>query len=338
MKVFGDQLNPTIPYKTFVLSNKDTAQWIVKEMLEKYGLKHANAHEYCLVEVGKIENCILMNISIRLSFHRRTKIFEKFFFVMKIVHWRFIWIIQHKNLKVRIIVWILFTFQLFSNGRINCFQSHQMSGRIHANSSTTSTWWSNPSSTSVNVNRNQCWYFSSFFFLFFISCSFLSLDETNLPHPQVFKLRTTRIYLGRNHRQDDKRESIYVNIILKKRITRQYRIRDLDWWRWDWTRTCYSRQSSWNSYCHSIRTNLVRWKINVETIYTSWSCSNLFWTTFNISILSNTKEIIDSYITSNINDKWNNESKFFKTNFNDEFRIWQKIKCSSWINRSFSRE
>lgn len=51
MKVFGDQLNPSIPYKTFVLSNKDTAQWIVKEMLEKYGLKHANVHEYCLLQV-----------------------------------------------------------------------------------------------------------------------------------------------------------------------------------------------------------------------------------------------------------------------------------------------
>ena len=36
MKVFGDALNPSIPYKTFLLSVKDTAEWIVKEMLEKY--------------------------------------------------------------------------------------------------------------------------------------------------------------------------------------------------------------------------------------------------------------------------------------------------------------
>ncbi|CAF4300418.1 unnamed protein product, partial [Rotaria magnacalcarata] len=36
MKVFGDALNPSIPYKTFLLSIKDTAEWVVKEMLEKY--------------------------------------------------------------------------------------------------------------------------------------------------------------------------------------------------------------------------------------------------------------------------------------------------------------
>lgn len=51
MKVFGDELNPSIPYKTFVLSVKDTAEWIVKEMLEKYGLKHENSYDYCLVQV-----------------------------------------------------------------------------------------------------------------------------------------------------------------------------------------------------------------------------------------------------------------------------------------------
>lgn len=51
MKIFGDQLNPTIPYKTFVLSNKDTVEWIVKEMLEKYGLKHVNAKDYRLLMI-----------------------------------------------------------------------------------------------------------------------------------------------------------------------------------------------------------------------------------------------------------------------------------------------
>ena len=60
IKIFGDQLNPTISYKTFVLSNKDTAEWIVKEMLEKYGLKHANAKDYRLIEVGKEIVCHLL--------------------------------------------------------------------------------------------------------------------------------------------------------------------------------------------------------------------------------------------------------------------------------------
>ena len=51
MKVFGDALNPSIPYKTFLLSIKDTAEWVVKEMLEKYGLKHEDPQNYCLLQV-----------------------------------------------------------------------------------------------------------------------------------------------------------------------------------------------------------------------------------------------------------------------------------------------
>jgi hypothetical protein len=51
MKIFGDELNPSIPYKTFLLSIKDTTEWIVKEMLEKYGLKHENSQNYGLVQV-----------------------------------------------------------------------------------------------------------------------------------------------------------------------------------------------------------------------------------------------------------------------------------------------
>lgn len=51
MKIFGDELNPSILYKTFLLSVNDTAEWIVKEMLEKYGLKHENSQNYCLIQV-----------------------------------------------------------------------------------------------------------------------------------------------------------------------------------------------------------------------------------------------------------------------------------------------
>ncbi|CAF0787688.1 unnamed protein product [Adineta ricciae] len=51
MKVFGDALNPSIPYKTFLLSIKDTAEWVVKEMLEKYGLKHEDPQNYCLLQI-----------------------------------------------------------------------------------------------------------------------------------------------------------------------------------------------------------------------------------------------------------------------------------------------
>ncbi len=52
MKIFGDDLNPSIPYKTLLLSVNDTAEWIVKEMLEKYGLKHENPQNYCLLQVN----------------------------------------------------------------------------------------------------------------------------------------------------------------------------------------------------------------------------------------------------------------------------------------------
>ncbi|CAF0829403.1 unnamed protein product [Rotaria sp. Silwood1] len=51
IKIFGDDLNPSIPCKTFLLSIKDTAEWIVKEMLEKYGLKHEDSQNYCLLQI-----------------------------------------------------------------------------------------------------------------------------------------------------------------------------------------------------------------------------------------------------------------------------------------------
>ena len=54
MRIFGDELNPTIPYKIFLLSINDTAEWIVREMLDKYGLKHEDARKYCLLQVEPV--------------------------------------------------------------------------------------------------------------------------------------------------------------------------------------------------------------------------------------------------------------------------------------------
>ncbi|UJR10573.1 hypothetical protein I4U23_014773 [Adineta vaga] len=51
MKIFGDELNPCIPYKTFLLSINDTAEWIVKEMLCKYGLKYEDPINHCLLQI-----------------------------------------------------------------------------------------------------------------------------------------------------------------------------------------------------------------------------------------------------------------------------------------------
>jgi len=51
LKIFGDELNPSISCQTLLLSNKDTAEWIVKQMLFGYGLKHENPQNYCLIQV-----------------------------------------------------------------------------------------------------------------------------------------------------------------------------------------------------------------------------------------------------------------------------------------------
>lgn len=50
LKIHGDSLNPDIPYKSLLLSVSDTAAYVVKEMLDKYGLTKANPKEYCLVQ------------------------------------------------------------------------------------------------------------------------------------------------------------------------------------------------------------------------------------------------------------------------------------------------
>ncbi|CAM2699473.1 unnamed protein product [Rotaria socialis] len=51
IKVFGDAINPSIPSKTLLLSKKDTASWVVKKMLDKYGLKHEDPKKYCLIQI-----------------------------------------------------------------------------------------------------------------------------------------------------------------------------------------------------------------------------------------------------------------------------------------------
>lgn len=51
MKVFGDVLNPSVPYKTFLLSVNDTAEWVVKQLLDKYGVKHEDPMQFCLIQV-----------------------------------------------------------------------------------------------------------------------------------------------------------------------------------------------------------------------------------------------------------------------------------------------
>ncbi|XP_053737077.1 afadin isoform X20 [Synchiropus splendidus] len=48
LRIHADSLKPNIPYKTILLSTRDTADVAVVEALEKYGLEKENPREYCI--------------------------------------------------------------------------------------------------------------------------------------------------------------------------------------------------------------------------------------------------------------------------------------------------
>lgn len=51
LKIYGESLCQDVPYKTLLLSIRDCAQAVVREMLTKYGLEKADPMHYCLVQV-----------------------------------------------------------------------------------------------------------------------------------------------------------------------------------------------------------------------------------------------------------------------------------------------
>lgn len=51
LKIYADSLKPNIPYKTILLSTRDTADFAVVEALEKYGLEKENPREFCIARV-----------------------------------------------------------------------------------------------------------------------------------------------------------------------------------------------------------------------------------------------------------------------------------------------
>uniref|UniRef100_A0AAQ4R2Q4 Afadin n=1 Tax=Gasterosteus aculeatus aculeatus TaxID=481459 RepID=A0AAQ4R2Q4_GASAC len=51
LRIYADSLKPNIPYKTILLSTRDTADFAVGEALEKYGLEKENPREYCISRV-----------------------------------------------------------------------------------------------------------------------------------------------------------------------------------------------------------------------------------------------------------------------------------------------
>ncbi|KAG2468292.1 AFAD protein, partial [Polypterus senegalus] len=51
LRIYADSLKPNIPYKTILLSTTDTADFVVGEALEKYGLEKENPRDYCIARV-----------------------------------------------------------------------------------------------------------------------------------------------------------------------------------------------------------------------------------------------------------------------------------------------
>lgn len=50
LKIFGETINPDVPYKTLLLSVNDSAENVIKQTLEKYSLEKEDYSKYCLVQ------------------------------------------------------------------------------------------------------------------------------------------------------------------------------------------------------------------------------------------------------------------------------------------------
>lgn len=61
LRIYADSLKPNIPYKTILLSTRDTADFAVIEALEKYGLEKENPREYCIARVTWLILCTSLN-------------------------------------------------------------------------------------------------------------------------------------------------------------------------------------------------------------------------------------------------------------------------------------
>ena len=62
MKIYGDSLQPDVPYKTLLLSTADTTSSVIKEALEKYGLEKEEPEHFVLVMVSAL-TCDLLCLS-----------------------------------------------------------------------------------------------------------------------------------------------------------------------------------------------------------------------------------------------------------------------------------
>ncbi len=49
LKIYGELIDPSVPYKTLLLPMKDTVSQVIRQALDKYGLEFADPSAYCLV-------------------------------------------------------------------------------------------------------------------------------------------------------------------------------------------------------------------------------------------------------------------------------------------------
>lgn len=59
LKIYGESLCRDVPYKTLLLSIRDCAQAVVREMLAKYGLDKTDPLHYCLVQVSTTTKAVV---------------------------------------------------------------------------------------------------------------------------------------------------------------------------------------------------------------------------------------------------------------------------------------
>nr|CAI5852288.1 unnamed protein product [Callosobruchus analis] len=57
LKIYGEALCKDVPYKTLLLSIRDCAGAVVREMLDKYGLSKTDPSQWCLVQVTQQPGC-----------------------------------------------------------------------------------------------------------------------------------------------------------------------------------------------------------------------------------------------------------------------------------------
>lgn len=70
LKIYGESLCREVPYKTLLLSIRDCAQAVVREMLAKYGMEKTDDRHFCLVQVRN-ENLMVIRLLRQINVHCR---------------------------------------------------------------------------------------------------------------------------------------------------------------------------------------------------------------------------------------------------------------------------